>query len=1462
MSTHKDFGSSWKSISLDGVHVQYIVLENSIKLNKFEANVQCGQLGGSLPDPNTDPELVNLIQMALHKPFHTESVFFGYKESDESFAVQNTECEADTPFEYKIDEAQDSVTANFICIKKQASELSTLNSRFVRWENFNWNNTKEVHNAGSFLTLLGVSEPQIDEFELEGSAEGSGEVPTVDFGESIPTSNNGTRSFIQTSKLFAKELNKYELRVFEVDMTGHLAANFDETITICQAAFMTPTQCYDQQKPDEYDQQFFKFSSLGTVISDPDLLSKCQYQEEILHTFDDRILKVQRLESTGLVESDHSEVCLKMNYNLLVSGDLNYFLLHSDMKDFIDENTLPCHRHRNSSFICYQELWSSKFEQKTLTLYNGTATEEKNSFTVGAVPPRLHIEVHCSKPTNVKIEYMHDSKHDETRGFEFECVEKQLIKYAISRESINQEYNMWNGDVVNGNYEEGWEHLADNKAKENFTVSFNPGVTMVKLTAAFSGCSSDHALAMGMSPPSCAELLPIQYLTENDFSKSYDETFESYGTDFSVELIVQLPSLLTSTTPTMTYKLCSVQFFNEILRVDVERSQNGTEELFATLESTEAIIRHKVESLDLGNQFARQQQAITIIVTKPIKHEMSTSYLLSVWHNDFPVDSISWKPVIPSKANNITISIDHGKLAEDTFRAKVYSHVISIDSEASLPASQPSEMLSLSEDYSLFFNIGFNKTFQSITTTNQRLLTLVSSTGEEFRVKVRQGASETTVRLELQPFFGERALVVIHQVESTLVEFSQTLVDGTVWNKVFVDGELALSEELRARSRPLEVNVRINKVLFDGKVSFRAVNHGTNEMTSIPGDIECHCNTTSTTCALVDGLPTCFCLAGFTEDENNPLSCVDIDECQSLNDCKENSQCINHLNGFTCNCNQGFSSVNPRLYNCENVDECLDPTSCPKTSKCLDSDGSYNCVCFDGYRHELINETHFCPDIDECSEGTHWCAQVCHNTPGSFMCECDPGYQTPDSGKTCNVIKVTLPEMSTISAADLDKIAAEQEKAQAKALEVANERMNDMLKSINVSTITEEAENEVLEMTTKTVMGVTAMANSDDDDVDKDPTAKKLEQAMSMKMQKANAEKQEKLLETISKTTQFIAEISKTKPPGTIIGDETLLAAKTDITNSTNFILPLHNIVFGVPEYRRRSSNSPSLVAMKNNPFGFGEASDQPMITVNDANAVDSVNVKIKSGLVPETHTKEIKSSSLQIMKITPKRSHELFIWITPANLSQSIEVYYQYGYIPDPDKMTHRGDKISLPSNTFTNIFSVRECSDETDCEKIDRDDPEGIESGSPFGIRIPTKGEIDFCFHKFGDKCKVVLALRLNDIDKDAVSEVTVETVNAGCRLLKTGERSWSRQKCSVSLKTTPNATVCDCDSTQDDSFSVTSDIFVPPRRLDFGAISSTAFSDAASVTIVTFCVALITMYLFGSFYAQEMINLCQGF
>ncbi len=42
-----------------------------------------------------------------------------------------------------------------------------------------------------------------------------------------------------------------------------------------------------------------------------------------------------------------------------------------------------------------------------------------------------------------------------------------------------------------------------------------------------------------------------------------------------------------------------------------------------------------------------------------------------------------------------------------------------------------------------------------------------------------------------------------------------------------------------------------------------------------------------------------------------------------------------------------------------------------------------------------------CVDIDECSGTSHGCDQICTNTPGSYICDCNSGYRLGADKRGC-----------------------------------------------------------------------------------------------------------------------------------------------------------------------------------------------------------------------------------------------------------------------------------------------------------------------------------------------------------------------------------------------------------------------------------------------------------------------------
>ncbi|XP_065668355.1 sushi, von Willebrand factor type A, EGF and pentraxin domain-containing protein 1 isoform X2 [Hydra vulgaris] len=167
-----------------------------------------------------------------------------------------------------------------------------------------------------------------------------------------------------------------------------------------------------------------------------------------------------------------------------------------------------------------------------------------------------------------------------------------------------------------------------------------------------------------------------------------------------------------------------------------------------------------------------------------------------------------------------------------------------------------------------------------------------------------------------------------------------------------------------------------------------------------------------------------------------------------FNKCNGNGLCIDTLQGYICRCNDGFygkncenelpcTSLQPFVngivsqtnglvtiscrpgfkligssslhcvkgkYNKE-IPECVDLDECLYSNgncqhKCLNTIGSYLCQCNEGFEMQGSS----CVDINECLTNNGNCQDKCFNTYGSYSCQCRAGFKISSNLRSCQDI--------------------------------------------------------------------------------------------------------------------------------------------------------------------------------------------------------------------------------------------------------------------------------------------------------------------------------------------------------------------------------------------------------------------------------------------------------------------------
>jgi len=115
-----------------------------------------------------------------------------------------------------------------------------------------------------------------------------------------------------------------------------------------------------------------------------------------------------------------------------------------------------------------------------------------------------------------------------------------------------------------------------------------------------------------------------------------------------------------------------------------------------------------------------------------------------------------------------------------------------------------------------------------------------------------------------------------------------------------------------------------------------------------------------------EGQPTAFeDLRRFSSWIQDTMEAVE-NECDesSLNNCNENSECVDTFDSYYCDCNEGYINNGTAQSECIDVNECEEyPEVCGEESlKCTNFEGGFNCSCKQGYvanSTNCLNSTEF-----------------------------------------------------------------------------------------------------------------------------------------------------------------------------------------------------------------------------------------------------------------------------------------------------------------------------------------------------------------------------------------------------------------------------------------------------------------------------------------------------------------------
>lgn len=102
--------------------------------------------------------------------------------------------------------------------------------------------------------------------------------------------------------------------------------------------------------------------------------------------------------------------------------------------------------------------------------------------------------------------------------------------------------------------------------------------------------------------------------------------------------------------------------------------------------------------------------------------------------------------------------------------------------------------------------------------------------------------------------------------------------------------------------------------------------------------------------------------------------------------------------GYECHCHAGYRKLNPgSSERCVDVDECAEGFC--RSGRCTNLPGSFNCECPPGF--DITSDGKDCTDRNECEENGMCANGNCFNNNGGYECDCHPGFRLSVTRRAC-----------------------------------------------------------------------------------------------------------------------------------------------------------------------------------------------------------------------------------------------------------------------------------------------------------------------------------------------------------------------------------------------------------------------------------------------------------------------------